>query len=151
MGRGDEIDVMTLQFVLEIEHLFSQVVNFNFVPSLCFRILAYLVILAEHAPEITVAEKNGTGATSAGKDGFFSVMSNCRRDRGEIGGITESPFAAQAINSTIPGADIAKSQPGFKLFNPFFQLAGTIQRKISRFDCVVFIQDYLIYIDFLLR
>ena len=120
MGRGDEINVMAIQFVLEINHLFSQGVNLYFVVSLCFRILAYLEILAENATQVTVAEENGPGTPGAGKDGFLSVMGDCRRDSGKIGGITESSLSHQAVNSTIPGTDIAGRQPGFKRFNPFF-------------------------------
>jgi hypothetical protein len=77
MGRGDEIDVMALQFVLEIDHLCSQRVNLYFVLFLCFRILTYLVILTEHASKVAVAEKNGTGAMGARKYRFLSVMGYC--------------------------------------------------------------------------
>jgi len=93
-------------------------VNLYFVISLCCRILAYLVILTENTTKVTVAEENGPGPLSAGKDGFLSVMGDSRRDRGEIGRITESPFTFQSVDSTIPGTDITGRQSGFKPFNP---------------------------------
>jgi hypothetical protein len=107
VGRGDKVDVMAFRFILEVDHFFSQGVNFDFIVSLCLRILANLDILAENAPEITVAEENCTGAPGTGKNRFFSVVGDCRRYGGKIGRITESSFTVKTINSTIPGADIA--------------------------------------------
>lgn len=58
MGWGNEIDIVTAQFILEAEHPFRQGAAVRFLRFLLPPVLTYLVVLTVDASHITVAEEN---------------------------------------------------------------------------------------------
>ena len=58
MGWRNEIDIVAAQFILKVEHLFSQGVTVRFIRSLLFPVLAYLVVLTVNASHIAVAKEH---------------------------------------------------------------------------------------------
>ena len=58
MGWRNEIDIVAAQFILKVEHPFSQGVAVYFLGLLLFPVLTYLVVLTINASHITIAQED---------------------------------------------------------------------------------------------
>jgi hypothetical protein len=70
MGRGDQIDVVTADF-LEIKHDVSQIVIADFFAP---AFVGYGPVLAEHASQIAVGKKDGARAILTDQGFFFAKV-----------------------------------------------------------------------------
>ncbi len=66
---------MATQFILKVEHIFSEGAKINFISSLPFPVLTYLVILAIDTPHIAIAKEYRPRSLTPRNDGFFPVVS----------------------------------------------------------------------------
>ena len=83
MRRRNEIDIVAAQFILKVEHLFSQGVAVYFIGFLLSPVLAYLVVLTIDASHIAIAKENRPRPPGPGNSWLLTVMGADRRDYGE--------------------------------------------------------------------
>ena len=83
MGWRNEVDIMAAQFILKVEHLFSQGMAVHLIGFLLFPVLAYLVVLTINASHIAIAKENRPRTSGPRNSWLLTLMSADRRDYGE--------------------------------------------------------------------
>jgi hypothetical protein len=113
-----------------MEHITGNGMAVCFVVFLFLMILAYLVVLAIAAPQVTVTEKYRSRPTATGKNRLLPAMLAERGYDGEFSGTAETSFALKAVGAALAGAYIAVCKPLPQPLRPLGKLTGFIQGKI---------------------
>ena len=87
-----QVDIMTSQVILKIEHLLGQPVIVSFIELLGIRVLADLEVLTVDAAHVAVAQKDGAGPPHTGKGRFFPMMGTAGGYCRTAAGAAESPL-----------------------------------------------------------
>jgi hypothetical protein len=109
MGRRYKVDVMGT-IILQAQHFSCQLIYGQGTGVVLLKLLADLIILAEHAGEIAAGEKNGAGTSSGGDGWFFSRMEagmtnlNQRRDP------AEPNFTVKSVHPAVARATFTSCQ-----------------------------------------
>ena len=100
VGWGDEAYIVAASF-LQQKHLLRKLFNGQRFPE---ALLADLVILAEAARKMAVAEKNGARAAGAGQNRLFAKVGDGFSSGYLSACLTFSARSPAAVNSAVPGA-----------------------------------------------
>src|SRR5439155_6184547 len=86
--------------------------------------LADVVVLAEDAAEVAVAEEDGAGAVPAPEAVLFAEVGEGAGDHGVAAGLARGPLVGQPVDPAIAGADPAVGQSRDGAADAFPELAG---------------------------
>jgi len=76
----NEIDIMAIQRILEVEHVFSKGTAICLIGFLSLPVLAYLMVLAINTAQVAVTKEYCPRPPAAGENRFLSVVVAERSD-----------------------------------------------------------------------
>jgi hypothetical protein len=116
--------------VLKFKHHRSEAPDGNLVTSFLAVVLADERILAIHAPEITVSEKDISHAMCADESGLFTEMGGKGGNDGEASGITPRDLVVQPVVAAAMRADRAGGKHRVQSHRATAELSGPVQLSI---------------------
>ena len=127
MGGGNKINVMTPHF-LQPDHHRRQLLARHLLP---FPEMTDLIVLAENAAEIAVAEEDGPGTGLTDQGGFLTKVRGITGHHRQATGPADPFLVLQPVYLAAPRAEAAFFKNRQTLRYSYRQLAGFVKSQIT--------------------